>query len=654
MGRTTPQRRRRLAASMGVPALLLVLMVPPAFAQSSDGDMDPVTNPHDACPDDVNPRSPFTDRDTVASVHVLNVDCAYNNDITVGFDDNTFRPRPPVTRGQFASFLVRTLRASGVELPPASPQGFRDIAGSGHTDSINILAATGIAQGTTSTTYAPGAPLTREQTATFAMRAAAHIQGIPLSSIQRPTGPFSDIGEASSAHVANINGAAHFKVTTGVTASLYEPQRYTSRQQMASFLVRILGSLRDGGVLIPPEEIVEKLAFPNDFAVNPVGTNHTASALATDFNGAPVANARIRFEVFRHANVTLAASPLHSDANFEFQPSLTATRTTNASGIAAYTYTGPDFEADDRIAACVVRGPVDNVPTSTPVCGIPVSVAGAVQNVIPNSAIPSAVSQKIWGFPAGAIDVDATGLRGQLLGVPLVATPNSSISLPAQGALAEDSDGVTLGVVQNVLEAGVLTTRAAGDLNYGMARAESTLADVSLGLGPAVPSGLCALLPALCTLLNQLVSLDLVGAQAIDVTAHATCRGPFEDLDDASDINFVNTTILGNTVAASPLANTGITLGPAFSAVVNEVVPIDEPGRIGYHVTALRITLLDAQLISQLGGAVDIRLGETTTSLQCPGFTGSVLEAAGLDAQQIENDEHINWVSPEELAGTLE
>ena len=77
-------------------------------------------------------------------------------------------PDDPVTRGQMASFLMRSF---GLE--PAPPAGFRDTVGVSHVEAIDALYAAGVTVGcdTNPLRYCPVQPVTRAQMATFIARA---------------------------------------------------------------------------------------------------------------------------------------------------------------------------------------------------------------------------------------------------------------------------------------------------------------------------------------------------------------------------------------------------------------------------------------------------------------------------------------------------
>jgi hypothetical protein len=86
--------------------------------------------------------------------------------ITIGCGGGRFCPQDVVTREQMASFLVRALA-----LAPSSRDWFSDDEASIHEADINALAASGITLGCGGGVYCPAASVTREQMAAFLHRA---------------------------------------------------------------------------------------------------------------------------------------------------------------------------------------------------------------------------------------------------------------------------------------------------------------------------------------------------------------------------------------------------------------------------------------------------------------------------------------------------
>ncbi|MFO7292955.1 MAG: S-layer homology domain-containing protein [Actinomycetes bacterium] len=108
--------------------------------------------------------NPFDDDDR--SVHVDAIETLAAHGITTGCGPRRFCPDAPVTRGEMASFLMRAL-----DLPAAPPAGFDDTAGNVHRKAIDALAAAGITRGCSPTSFCPDDPVTRGQMASFIVRA---------------------------------------------------------------------------------------------------------------------------------------------------------------------------------------------------------------------------------------------------------------------------------------------------------------------------------------------------------------------------------------------------------------------------------------------------------------------------------------------------
>ena len=106
----------------------------------------------------------FTDDE--GSVHESAINRLATSGITKGCEGDRYCPDDHVTRAQMASFLDRAL-----DLPAASDDQFTDDEGSVHESAINRLAASGITQGCTPTSFCPDDPVTRAQMAAFLNRA---------------------------------------------------------------------------------------------------------------------------------------------------------------------------------------------------------------------------------------------------------------------------------------------------------------------------------------------------------------------------------------------------------------------------------------------------------------------------------------------------
>ncbi|GGI07908.1 S-layer homology domain-containing protein [Egicoccus halophilus] len=104
------------------------------------------------------PAGRFSD---VTGTHAAAIDAVAHAGIAQGYEGGTFRPDAAVTRGQMAAFLQQAFQY------PAGPQVFRDIRGTTHENAIRAIAAAGVARGYEDGSYRPNTPVTRGHMATF-------------------------------------------------------------------------------------------------------------------------------------------------------------------------------------------------------------------------------------------------------------------------------------------------------------------------------------------------------------------------------------------------------------------------------------------------------------------------------------------------------
>jgi len=189
---------------------------PPTRLTNSPGlDIDP----------DWQPIPAFPLVDARFSAFNSDIQWVFNEGITTGCSAERYCPDASVTRGQMASFLARAL-----DLPNTATDFFTDDETSIHEVDINRLAAAGITTGCAPGLYCPTGLVTREQMASFLVRA--------LSLPSTGTDYFTD--DEASIHEPNINALAAAAITTGCTATTYCPLANVTRGQMAAFLHRAL------------------------------------------------------------------------------------------------------------------------------------------------------------------------------------------------------------------------------------------------------------------------------------------------------------------------------------------------------------------------------------------------------------------------------
>jgi SpoIID/LytB domain protein len=184
------------------------------------------------------PAAGFTDVDPT-SLHYGDINCIAALEITTGTGPGTYSPAASVTRWQMAIFLVRTATALGVAVPPPVNQGFTDLGGlsAEAAAAVNQIKQLGISAGTSATTYDPISNVTRWQMALFLMRLYG-VTGQVLP--QAGDFGFTDLGELSADTITAVNQLAMLAITTGTSPTTFSPTSPVLREQMASFLARLI------------------------------------------------------------------------------------------------------------------------------------------------------------------------------------------------------------------------------------------------------------------------------------------------------------------------------------------------------------------------------------------------------------------------------
>ena len=191
----------------------------------------------DACPPGRVPASGFGDV-TSGNIHEAAIDCIRWWGVTQG-SSSGYNPTGIVNRGQMASFIARTVEESGGSLPQNPPDAFGDDDGTPHEADIDKVAAAGIVTGGTDGRYRPGDPVNRAQMATFLVRAHDHRTSRALTA---PSVNYF-LDDNGSPHESSIDKAAGAGLTGGSANGTYRPGAPVARDQMASFLARLLDLL---------------------------------------------------------------------------------------------------------------------------------------------------------------------------------------------------------------------------------------------------------------------------------------------------------------------------------------------------------------------------------------------------------------------------
>jgi len=182
------------------------------------------------CPADLVPDVTFADV-AADGVHADAIACAVWSGLVQGFDADSYAPGTQVTRGQAALVLVALLEQAGVHLPVGDGR-FVDVAGR-QGAAAESLAAAGILQGTSSTTFEPDATLTRGELSALLVAVHAAAGG------ELPAGdgtPFDDVDGIFAIEVAQ---AEELGLTQGFTETTYRPQGEVTRGEYAAFVTRL-------------------------------------------------------------------------------------------------------------------------------------------------------------------------------------------------------------------------------------------------------------------------------------------------------------------------------------------------------------------------------------------------------------------------------
>lgn len=153
---------------------------------------------------------------------------AVRNGIASGTDAKHFSPDAACTRGQAVTFLWR---AAGCPAPALAENPFADVKPTDYCyDAVLWAVQTGVAKGTSRTTFSPDAPCTRGQIVTFLYRAAGSPSGYGNSG-------YTDVPETSYC-AAPVAWAVALRVTSGTSALTFSPDALCTRAQIVTFLYR--------------------------------------------------------------------------------------------------------------------------------------------------------------------------------------------------------------------------------------------------------------------------------------------------------------------------------------------------------------------------------------------------------------------------------
>ncbi|MBW3619893.1 MAG: S-layer homology domain-containing protein [Actinobacteria bacterium] len=232
-----PVRARTVAVAVAV--TLLALVAAPASVATASGLPS-------ACPGGDVSEDGFPDV-AEGTVHEHAVDCVVWWEVAAGVRVDRYGPAWQLHRAQMASFMARVLAVTGGPLPAAEQDHFDDDDGSVHEPAIDALAEAGLVRGVADRRFAPRAIVTRGQMASFLVRVYEHRTGETL-----PRGGDHFADDDGHAHEANIDAAVAAGFANGYDDGTFRPDQPVRRDEMASFIARVLDAVVEGGYATPP------------------------------------------------------------------------------------------------------------------------------------------------------------------------------------------------------------------------------------------------------------------------------------------------------------------------------------------------------------------------------------------------------------------
>ena len=158
------------------------------------------------------------------------VQWAVDKAVTSGKTVTTFAPNESCTRAQAVTFLWR---AAGSPEPTATEMAFTDVkADSYYYKAVLWAVENGITSGMSDTLFAPNATCSRSQIVTFLYR----MEKSPEATAENP---FTDV-KTGAFYESAVLWAVENGVTTGATATTFDPAGDCTRGQIVTFLYRCL------------------------------------------------------------------------------------------------------------------------------------------------------------------------------------------------------------------------------------------------------------------------------------------------------------------------------------------------------------------------------------------------------------------------------
>lgn len=151
-----------------------------------------------------------------------------------GKGEGTYEPATPITRGDFAKYLIRTLGLSG-----GQATDFADVApDSPYYKEIKVGRALGILNGVGENSFNPEAPISRQDLLTICARALEHINKLDKAESDQ-TAAFSDNGMIADYAKEAVSAMVWNKIVVGNADGTINPLGNTTRAEAAVIMQRL-------------------------------------------------------------------------------------------------------------------------------------------------------------------------------------------------------------------------------------------------------------------------------------------------------------------------------------------------------------------------------------------------------------------------------
>ncbi len=175
-------------------------------------------------------KSPSFSDVPATSVHAANIACIEDAGVTAGKADGSYGPKEFLSRGQIATFLMRTLEAAGAKVPEGAA-----CSEGAHRVGMSAMRAWKIF---TTDDCDDSREVTRAEMATWSVRALQTALGKKVPAVDADY--FKDDNHMSGNVQGANNAIAAWGVVTGTGNDNFAPESLLRRDQMATFLARLL------------------------------------------------------------------------------------------------------------------------------------------------------------------------------------------------------------------------------------------------------------------------------------------------------------------------------------------------------------------------------------------------------------------------------